>query len=747
MVADSSLKPGASRIDLAETSDFDLGELRVRPAHRQVHMNGECRELEPRVAQVLVALASARPNVVSRDRLIEQCWNGRIVGDDAISRCIQALRHLSREFAPEPFVIETVPRVGYALVERPAGAVPPKVRLDKSKAAIVALLVLALIAAGFAFAWSRLAPGQAAPASIAMLPFRNLSAGDPYFAEGVGEEILAQLSREPQFRVVGRASSRQFGVDPDVRRVGRLLGVEYVLEGSVRTQGGRVRVNAGLIRASDAMRLWSDSYDGKLDDIFAIQQRIGGAVAGALKRKLLRAPLSGPLTTSGDVYNIYLVARGLLRTREPAKLETAADLLRRAIEIDPGYAPAWSSLAAATWIRLLSHDIDVAQRLTKGQEAHRYARHALKLAPNLAEAHGTLGMVLGFRSPEAERHIRQAAQLDPNSAENMFWVGNIYANAADFERQLAAYRRAAQLDPLLVNVSKVGPILALEMGHFDEARAWVRRRRALDPLGGRMGEGWIAFAAGDFSRAVMIWAAVEETARPPYGTTAKQLAGETLRMLGLLDAGQAGRFDGGLLRLWMERPPSPAVWHARYSNQAVDSYPDSFRHSVATKLLLNAGRQRELVPYYDRDTGLLRLSSKQRPAPIDLAEAADLVALALRGSGRGAEADRLLTHADAAIKWSLRRGRVPFWFDAAAAEVWAVQGKQDQALAALERAVDRGWTHSRNADLHDIAHEPAFRALRGNPRFERLRARLAAHRDRERVEAERLMASRSQTTL
>ena len=137
------------------------------------------------------------------------------------------------------------------------------------------------------------------------------------------------------------------------------------------------------------------------------------------------------------------------------------------------------------------------------------------------------------------------------------------------------------------------------------------------------------------------------------------------------------------------------------------------------------------------------MSSKQRPLAIDLAEAADLVALALRGSGRGAEADRLLTHADAAIKWSLRRGRVPFWFDAAAAEVWAVQGKQDQALAALERAVDRGWTHSRNADLHDIAHEPAFRALRGNPRFERLRARLAAHRDRERIEVERLMPSRS----
>ena len=113
MMADFGPGAGASRIDLAETPDFDLGGLRVSPARREVHMNGERRELEPKVAQVLVALASARPDVVSRDRLIEQCWDGRIVGDDAINRCIVALRHLAKEFSPEPFAIETVPRVGY----------------------------------------------------------------------------------------------------------------------------------------------------------------------------------------------------------------------------------------------------------------------------------------------------------------------------------------------------------------------------------------------------------------------------------------------------------------------------------------------------------------------------------------------------------------------------------------------------------------------------------------------------------
>src|SRR4029078_1445986 len=110
-----------ARINLAETLDFDLGGLSVSPAHRQVSMNGECRELEPKVAQVLIALASVRPAVVPRDRLIEQCWDGRIVGDDALNRCIVAVRHLAKQFSPEPFEIETVPRVGYSLIERDEG--------------------------------------------------------------------------------------------------------------------------------------------------------------------------------------------------------------------------------------------------------------------------------------------------------------------------------------------------------------------------------------------------------------------------------------------------------------------------------------------------------------------------------------------------------------------------------------------------------------------------------------------------
>src|SRR4051812_30303755 len=146
----------ASRIDLSATDDFDLGALRVSPAHREVHMNGERRDLEPRVAQVLVALAAARPGVVSRDRLIEQCWDGRIVGDDSIRRCIVALRHLSKEFSPSPFEIETVARVGYTLVEQCADRpdVPKFGRSDVTKVVAAALASLLLIIGAATYTWS-----------------------------------------------------------------------------------------------------------------------------------------------------------------------------------------------------------------------------------------------------------------------------------------------------------------------------------------------------------------------------------------------------------------------------------------------------------------------------------------------------------------------------------------------------------------------------------------------------------------
>lgn len=736
MMGDFGPDASASRIDLSETGDFDLGGLRVSAARREVQMDGERRELQPRVAQVLVALASVRPGVLSRDRLIEQCWEGRIVGDDALNRCIVALRHLAKEFSPQPFAIETVPRVGYCLVER--GQVhPAEYKPAKRSLALAALLGLVLVVSAATIIWSRFGNAAAEPTSIAVLSFRNLSSGDSYFAQGVGEEIMGQLSREPQFRVAGRVSSSEFGSDPDVRQVARRLKVDYVLEGSVRTQGDRVRVDADLIRARDSVRLWSDSYDGKLDDIFAIQRRIGNSIASSLQRKLLHAPaLSGPLVTNGEAYNLYLIARGLIRTGNRHVAGTAADLLRDALNIDPGYAPAWASLAEATF---QEDPQDPEEGLIAAlPKAQSYARHALQLAPQLADAHRTLAIALMDGSPEAQAHFRRAAELDPNNAEDIIALGHALANDGKFDLELAAYRRAGELDPLWYRTTGAQSIALAERGDRAEAEAVARRGFAADINNQRILLGRIAWIIGDYSEAARQWSIVAHANSPRWSFRAKEDLDNTMAALGLakLPATRGGMRRSG--RLSIDPAPLLSTWqqHNR-SAIAADVYQDE--NHVAAKLMLTQGHSRELAEAFTGPVGLLGIHRGQPPRVDQMGRVA-VVALALRRTGQADQADRLLREADAEFERVYHQKQVPFSFDADAATIWAIEGRKDDALSALERAVRRGWTHTGSADLSDIADEPAFASLRGEPRFKSLRARLAAHFAQERAEAIRLRA-------
>ena len=735
MAADLGLGRGATRIDLAETADFDLGDLRVSPARRQVSFNGEHRELEPRVAQVLVALAAARPQVLSRDRLIEQCWDGRIVGDDSINRCIVALRHLAKEFSPEPFTIETVPRVGYCLVERPPEAPAQGWTKRHWRLAAAAILVLAVFALAALVAGSRFGRAAAPPPSIAVLAFRNLSSGDAYFAEGIGEEIVGQLARDPQFRVAGQGSSVRVGKGDDFRQIARRLDVDYLLDGSVRTQGDRVRVNAGLVRASDGVRLWSDSYDGKLDDIFAIQQRIGGAIAGALRRKLApSATLSGPLVTNGEAYNLYLTARGLLRTRNRRVGATATGLLRDSIRLDPGYAPAWASLASAVQLDAATQGFDAFAEARR--QGIGYARHALQLAPDLAEAHETLGEALPYGTPASVAHLRRAAELNANSAEILVSLGAAHSAVGAFDKELAAYRRSHELDPLWFRTVGSTSMATAEMGQRAAAETIARRGFPGDAMQQHILIGRVAWIFGDYSEAVRHWSIVANGNSPRWGDTARRTINDARHAVGLpakpLVLVPRSTSQRSSWRVWLEQPPAPAVWRARNRDAVfADVYSDE--NHLAAKLMLGAGRSAELVEAYRGPVGLLGVRRGQA-LRVDQLYETPIVALALRAAGQGAEADRLLRDANSVLRAAYRRSPVPFWFDADTAAVQAVSGQPTEALASLERAMRRGWSHSGSTDLPDIADEPAFRSLHGQARFETIRARLAQQRSRERAE-------------
>jgi TolB-like protein/cytochrome c-type biogenesis protein CcmH/NrfG len=732
------------QINLAETPDFDLGGLRISPARRQVRMNGDEHELEPKVAQVLVALAAARPSVISRDRLIDQCWDGRIVGDDALNRCIVALRHLAKEFSPEPFSIETVPRVGYCLVEGPTNAdaatLAGKSEWFRKKAVFVALLALVLIASALAFAWPRFA-GGAEPASIAVLPFRNLSAGDPYFAQGVGEEIMGQLAREPAFRVAGSASAAQFSGPSDPRKVGQALNVDYFLEGSVRSEGGRVRINAALIRTKDGMRLWSETYDRKLADILEIQGAIGQAVANGLRRKLVHAAPGAARAVNGEAYSLYLNARGLVRSQNPQSGQDAIGLLQQAIRIDPGYAPAWASLAQALLL----------DGKTKGAEgliavwprAYNAARRALQLDPNLAEAHGALAGLLGSDSPEAVAHLRRAAELDPRSGEGLLWRGAAHQVAGEYADAVAAYRQAHDLDPLWPFPLRVLIDVYSMMGDRAAAEAMVIRLAPDDEPGQHFGLARVAWLSGDFSEAARRWSIVANEPESRWAGPARLSLENAMFMLNLSKSPPSrpplpflGQFRHGP-RVWMSTPPSTAEWQNSNRSFAA-ALVNQDVNVVAAKRMLAVGRARELIATYDSPIGLLYMRRGVRVGVCDLQEAA-IVAMALRSVGRNAEAEALLRESDAVIRNVYRRGSVPTWFDEDVAAIWAVEGKAGPAVGTLERALRRGATHAGRTDLPSLEEEPAFGSLRDDPRFRAVAAKYKAHFARERAETVRAL--------
>ena len=733
--------PTANRIDLGEEPVFDLGGMGVRPAERTVILNGDRRELQPRVMQVLVALAKARPNVLSRDRLIELCWEGRVVGDDSLNRCILALRHLAQEFTPPPFAIETVPRIGHRLIangENPAAeteiAKPPRFRRWQLAAAAALLLVLA--AAG-AFLWQQ-RTAAAEPASIAVLPFRNMSSGDPHFAEGLGEEILGQLAREPAFRVVGRASAARFAGEVDPREVRRELGVDYLLEGSVRSDAGRVRVNAALVQTKDGMRLWSQTFDRRLSDILEIQTAIGQAVANELSRELVHSPGSRPI--KGEGYALYLNARGLLRTGNPQSGPDALPLLQQSIRLDPGFAPAWASMAEAMYVDASTKDQEAL--IAVWPKAVAAAERAVQLDQNLAEAHYMLATLHGLDTPEAVEHLRRASDLAPRTGEGLHWQSIMLDGTGEFDQSIVALNRAHNLDPLWPTPIRSLVDMNAYMGNSAAAEAAVRNGFPEDPIIQEFAFGRVAWLQGDYSEAARRWSQIAN-GQSRWSSPAR-LSLEDVRYRLQLSKQPPSRQTRAIIgsnrfgpRALMVAPPPASEWRKRNRSRAAALvYHD--QNIVAAKLMLNAGRARELVAGYDSSAGLLSIRRGERVAKCQLYEL-PVVALALRHVGRGAEADALLRQADVLIRRIYRGSKVPSWFDEDAAANWAVQGKTGEAIQALDRAMQRGWVHQGRADLPNIEDEPAFRLLRADPRFEPLRAKYRQHFAREREETARAL--------
>ena len=296
-------------------------------------------------------------------------------------------------------------------------------------------------------------PSSDGKPSVAVLPFSNMSGSpdDEYFSDGLTEDIITELSRFRELAVTARNSTFQFkGRAADVAHIGRELNARYVVEGSVRRAGNRIRINAQLVEAASGEHIWADRYDRDLDDIFAVQDELTTTIAANLGVRVQDAVLDRSLRkkpTDLDAYDCVLQARRftvLLNEKEHAK---ARDLLERAVELDPGYSQAHALLAN---VYLAEHRMGFNPQPESIDRALRMAQRAVELDPQNAYARCWLAITHYFRH-EIERfeaEAQRALSLNPNDAETLADIGHYYEFMGQFERGIALTKRAMALNPL-----------------------------------------------------------------------------------------------------------------------------------------------------------------------------------------------------------------------------------------------------------------------------------------------------------
>lgn len=411
-----------ARVVLAHEPPFTLAKLRINPATRLVENGARSEVLEPRVMQVLVVLGRAGGAIVTRDELIERCWDNRIVGEDAINRALSRIRHVAAEIGEGSFTVQTITKVGYRLLVDGVAALPEM---------------------------KRDAPAASQP-SVCVLPFVNMSgdADQEYFSDGICEDITTDLSKLSGLSVSARNTAFTFkGGATDVRTVARRLGVTHVLEGSVRKIGNRVRISAQLIDGQTGNHAWAERYDRDLTDIFAIQDEISQAIAAALKLQLLpnrKRSVERRGTESVEAYDLYLMARQYRAAGYFCDLpreEAIARICKRAVEIDPHYADAWALLALAQGNLFRAYTVD-----ESADDGSAAAEHAVRLNPNIAEAHlpRAWRLAVDGLNDEASAALATAIALSPNSWDVNWEAGRIFYRQRRLREAAQCLARAAE---------------------------------------------------------------------------------------------------------------------------------------------------------------------------------------------------------------------------------------------------------------------------------------------------------------
>jgi adenylate cyclase len=472
-------------------------------SRRELSRGGQAVLVEPKVFDLLVYLIENRERLVTKDDLIAQVWAGRIVSDSALTSAINAARKAVGDSGQDQRLIRTSARRGYRFV----GSVRLEAEVEPAPAPASAK-------------GSPNGPVLPLPdrPSIAVLPFHNMG-GDSeheYFVHGLAEDIITALSRFKSLFVIARNSSFTYkGRAIDIRQVGRELGVRYVLEGSVRKSGKRLRITAQLIDAISGVHVWAERYDRDLSDIFAVQDEMTTSVAGLIEPALTEAERQRVLRKPPDRLDAWeAYQRGLWHFYKygPDENQMALTFFRQAIALDPNFAPGHYGFALALQWEIwhfsnrpfleaqgipfeeariavaldsrdaMGHAVLAHMLMWRGEweAAIAEARTAYMLNPNSSFVTSMLGCVLGFGGyhEEAICRLQQAMRASPNDPLTWLWIlwtGCIQFYSREFDAAAETLRQVIRLRPEATQCHGMIAASLAYLGRLEEARDHLSR--------------------------------------------------------------------------------------------------------------------------------------------------------------------------------------------------------------------------------------------------------------------------------
>jgi TolB-like protein/DNA-binding winged helix-turn-helix (wHTH) protein/Tfp pilus assembly protein PilF len=486
--------------------DFELDRIAF-----ELRRAGRVARLERIPLELLFLLVEHRGQLVTRQEILDCIWGNDVFldTDNAINTAIRKIRVALKDNAENPRFLHTLPGMGYrfdAQVVEPNSnpipipistpLLPPGVPIAARPQGRRLAPWIALAAAVFlcaAYATRTYLSGRSKTSSgkvmLVVMPFVNMN-DDPhqnYFVDGITEEIIAQLgSLDPaHLGVIARTSSMQYkGAHKDAAQIAHELGTAYLLEGSVRREGQRVRITAQLIQAGDQSHLWADSFDRDLNDILKLQSELARDIAAKIQLTLSEQTerrLASARSLNSEAHEAYLQGLQAWNLRTKDAFQQAIGDFDRAIQIDPNYAPAYSGLAQTYMLAPIFGLSETAEAMLLARSA---AARAVGIDSSLGEAHTVLGFVkahFDFDWPGAEREFRRAIELNPSDAGSHLFYSNSYLSPLGRHNEaIAEMQEAVRLDPFSLPIQSFLGRTYIWARRYDEAEAQFKKTNQLN---------------------------------------------------------------------------------------------------------------------------------------------------------------------------------------------------------------------------------------------------------------------------